>query len=119
MTADDQSSADAHARRRRRRRLLLWALAAWAVAAYLVVPVLWKTYFRHHSDFDAVARITTTADGHPGDPVNVALVGSEADVVRAMTAAGWIAGRCDHAAHQRADRRGQRPQPAGRRCAGE
>jgi len=89
MTSDDQSRADDHARRRRRRRLLLWALAAWAIAAYLVVPEIWKTYFRHHSDFDAVARITTTADGHPGDPVNVALVGSEADVVHAMTAAGW------------------------------
>jgi hypothetical protein len=37
----------------------------------------------------SVARITTTADGHPGDPVNVALIGSEAEVVRAMAAAGW------------------------------
>src|SRR4029077_12161485 len=27
--------------------------------------------------------------GHPGDPVNIGLVGSEEDVVRGMTAAGW------------------------------
>ena len=89
MTTNDGIEAEAHARRRRRWRLLLWMLAAWAVVAYLVVPRIWKDHFRHHSDFDAVARVTTTADGHPGDPVNVALVGSEADVVKAMTAAGW------------------------------
>ena len=31
-----------------------------------------------------------TGDGHPGDPVNIGLVGSEAELVRGMTAAGWF-----------------------------
>jgi hypothetical protein len=35
-----------------------------------------------------VARVTRTADSHPGDPINIALVGSDTDVVRAMTEAG-------------------------------
>jgi len=60
MTPQDPIEAEAHGRRRRRRRLLLVTLAAWAVAAYVVVPHLWKTYFSHHADFAAVARVTTT-----------------------------------------------------------
>jgi len=36
-------------------------------------------------------RHTTTAQGRPGDPVNVALVGSDEDLHRALAAAGWYA----------------------------
>ena len=67
--------------------LLLVALA-WAAAAYLVVPALWVRHFRRHPFFAQAARITLTGDGHPGDPINIGLVGSEEDVVRAMRAAG-------------------------------
>jgi hypothetical protein len=35
--------------------------------------------------------ITTTSDGHPGDPINIELVGSEEAVIRGMLAAGWYA----------------------------
>jgi hypothetical protein len=34
--------------------------------------------------------ITRTKSGIPGDPVNVALIGTEEDVVQAMNAAGWL-----------------------------
>jgi hypothetical protein len=77
-------------RRRRLVRVLLGIILLWAAVAYLVVPRLWKAYFRHHGDLNGVARITQTSDGHPGDPINLALVGTEAEVVRAMTAAGWF-----------------------------
>jgi LssY C-terminus len=33
--------------------------------------------------------ITRAPDGLPGDPLNVALIGSEADIQRAFAAAGW------------------------------
>jgi hypothetical protein len=62
-------------------------LLVWAAAAYLVVPVLTKRYFRDH--FNGGPRITKTADGHPGDPINLAIEGSEEELVRAMQAAGW------------------------------
>lgn len=62
-------------------------LLAWAVAAYLLIPGLTKLYFRNH--FDGGPRITHTADGHPGDPINIAVEGSEEELVRAMQAAGW------------------------------
>ena len=79
----------AEVRRRRRRRIILWSLAVWAVVAYLVVPRLWSNYFEHAKPLPDVARVTHTADGHPGDPVNIALEGSQEQVIRAMTAAGW------------------------------
>lgn len=69
---------------------LLALLAVWAVVSYLIVPMIWKEYFHDHSKLNAAPRITQTADGHPGDAVNIALVGTETEVVRAMTAAGWF-----------------------------
>lgn len=70
-------------------RSLLWLLAVWAVAAYLIVPWVWKNHFRRHPEASSEPRITQTGDGHPGDPLNIALLGAEVDVVKAMTAAGW------------------------------
>jgi hypothetical protein len=71
-------------------RWLLLVLAAWAVLAYLVAPWLWKEHFHHHPQFTDAPRITHTGDGHPGDPLNLALVGAEPDLIRAMKAAGWF-----------------------------
>jgi hypothetical protein len=73
----------------RRWRIVLWLLAGWAIAAYLLVPLFWRTYFRHHPSLAKVDRITHTADGHPGDPINIGLVGTDAQIIRAMVATGW------------------------------
>ena len=70
-------------------RVLLWIVLAWGAAAYLLVPWIWKVYFRHHRALPDAERVTHTADGHPGDPLNIGLVGSDAEIIRAMTAAGW------------------------------
>ena len=80
-------------RSRKRWRLLWIALALlliWALAAYLLAPSIWKLYFRHHPSLDNVDRITHTADGHPGDPVNIAIIGTEEELIRAMVAIGWF-----------------------------
>ena len=84
--AIDASNATRH----KRLRMLVWLLLVWGIAAYLIVPRLWEIYFHRHADYSSVARVSVTVDGHPGDPVNIALVGSAAEVVRAMTAAGWF-----------------------------
>ena len=80
--------------RRRRRMALSWVMvglvAVWAVAAYLLAPWAWKTYFRYHRALEDVQRLTHTADGHPGDPLNIGVVGTEAQIVSAMVAAGWF-----------------------------
>jgi LssY C-terminus len=70
-------------------RIVLWLLAAWAIAAYLLVPLIWRTYFRHYPSLDGVDRVTRTADGHPGDPINIGVVGTEEQLIRAMAAARW------------------------------
>jgi hypothetical protein len=61
----------------------------WAVVSYLVVPLIWKEYFHHRSHLTEAPRITQTADGHPGDALNIAIVGTEAELVGGMTAAAW------------------------------
>jgi hypothetical protein len=66
---------------------LIFILVIWAGAAYLLLPWLWKIYFRHH--FTETPEITRTHDGHPGDPINLAIEGEEEFLIRAMTAAGW------------------------------
>ncbi|HEY5705550.1 MAG TPA: LssY C-terminal domain-containing protein [Terrimicrobiaceae bacterium] len=97
MSQESESKAPAgnvaEARRRRWRlaawKLILWLLVAWAAAAYLLVPWLWKIYFRHHRALTGVDRVTHTGDGHPGDPVNISVAGTETQVIQAMIAAGW------------------------------
>lgn len=75
---------------RTRRRRVLAFLAVWAVAAYLLAPALWEAYFKRHQPLPGVDRITRTSDGHPGDPVNIAIEGTEEQLIRAMTSAGWF-----------------------------
>jgi hypothetical protein len=70
-------------------KTLLAITLVWAIAAYLIIPKLWVLHFRRHPFLVQPARLTETGDGHPGDPINIGLVGSEAELVRAMTAAGW------------------------------
>lgn len=86
---DSNAATPAAARRRRRRRIILWSLAIWAVVAYLVAPRAWEFYLARTASMPDVQRITHTSDGHPGDPINIALEGSEQDLARALLAAGW------------------------------
>src|ERR1700754_1730422 len=75
-----------------RRRWLLGLTALviiYLLLAYVVLPALW----RHHElepGLAALPMVTRTGSGIPGDALNVGLVGSEADVLRAMQAAGWF-----------------------------
>jgi hypothetical protein len=84
----DQTAAES--RQRRRRRWVVLGLAFWAVVAYLVAPEAWKYHFERSKPLPDVARVTHTADGHPGDPVNIALEGSEEQLIKAMLAANWF-----------------------------
>jgi hypothetical protein len=69
--------------------VLLGVLAIYLLAAYLLIPFAWKSYARHHPSFDDHPRITQTSDGHPGDPLNVSLIGTQAQIVAVMQAAKW------------------------------
>jgi len=75
------------------RRLLYFGgalLLVYLGVAYVVLPLLWRTDTRgHHFDLTEAPRIAHTANGIPGDPLNVALEGSEADIIHALTTAKW------------------------------
>src|SRR5262245_10874238 len=64
-------------------------LIVYLAIAYLALPLLWRTATHEDPELAGGPHITHTADGHAGDPINVALVGSEADVIHAMIKARW------------------------------
>lgn len=64
-------------------------LVFWLITAYVLAPWGWKQFAKHDPAFDDRPRITLTGDGHPGDPLNVALVGTETQLHEIMKAANW------------------------------
>jgi hypothetical protein len=74
------------------KKILIWTLgvlAAYWLIAYVVVPLAWHRYENRHPALAGAPTITTTGSGIPGDPVNLGLIGSEAEIHRAMLAAKW------------------------------
>ena len=69
-------------------KILAFSVAFWLIVAYVVVPFFWTHYDHHPAMMDA-PRTTLTAQGIPGDPLNVGLIGTREELVHAMTAAGW------------------------------
>jgi LssY C-terminus len=53
------------------------------------MPWVWTWYVRDHPALDAVPHITFTVDGLPGDPLNVALIGTETALKKILLAAKW------------------------------
>jgi hypothetical protein len=65
-------------------------VGSYLAIAYVVLPIFWVRYAHRHPAIDETPGITITGDDHPGDPINVALIGAEEDVKRIMHAAGWF-----------------------------
>jgi hypothetical protein len=61
----------------------------YLVAAYLAVPALWTRYARRHPALEDLPGITYTSSGIHGDAINVALIGTKADIIKAMLQAKW------------------------------
>ena len=75
----------------RRQWLLDFVVVAvvYFLLAYVVLPALWK-HHEHEPGLASLPMVTRTGTGIPGDPLNVGLVGSREDILRAMDAAGWF-----------------------------
>jgi LssY C-terminus len=75
----------------KRRWLVIFAGAAifYLSSAYIVLPLLW-THHEHEPGLASLPMVTHTITGIPGDALNVGLVGSKEDVLRAMHASGWF-----------------------------
>jgi hypothetical protein len=69
--------------------LLAGLVVLYGIVAYLVLPFLWREHERHHPALEGAPKVTVNAQGIPGDALNVALVGSRAELIQAMLAAGW------------------------------
>lgn len=68
--------------------MLVPVLLLYGALAYMLLPFLWRHY-EHQKKLDGLPMVTTTAQGIPGDPINVGFVGSEKDLLCAMHKAGW------------------------------
>ena len=64
-------------------------LLVYLVVAYLLLPLVLKRYARRHPSLENVPNVTHTGAGTVGDPLNVALVGTKAEVMTLMVAAHW------------------------------
>ncbi|OJW18985.1 MAG: hypothetical protein BGO49_18135 [Planctomycetales bacterium 71-10] len=73
---------------RRGVKILVGLVAFWLLVAYLVAPFFW-THYEHHPAMMDAPRVSLTAQGIPGDPLNVGLIGTKEELVRSMAAAGW------------------------------
>lgn len=64
------------------------ALVCYVGLAYLLLPYEWLRRERL-LDPSRIPFVTRTAQGIPGDPLNIGVVGSREELLRAMAAAGW------------------------------
>src|SRR6478672_9505340 len=90
MVEDSQvPPAKSFTRHRRVVRSLLVLAVLYLFAAYLVIPFVWEFYAHRHPSFDDNPRLTRTGDDHPGDPLNVSLIGTKEQIEAIMKAAKW------------------------------
>lgn len=67
------------------------ALLGYFALAYLLMPFLWRRVeHRPHPALTTLPETTSTKDRIPGDPLNLALIGTEEALTRSLLAAGWF-----------------------------
>jgi hypothetical protein len=71
--------------------VFLLAVAVYFIVAYVGLPTAWRFYERRHPALADLPGVTSTKDHHPGDPINLAMIGADADIKAVLESAGWIA----------------------------
>ncbi|MBM6582247.1 LssY C-terminal domain-containing protein [Microvirga sp. BT689] len=89
MTGSYRGTTRAASRIRKGLLIAAVGLGGYALLAYVVLPSVW-THYEHQRGLAGRPMVTHTKQGIPGGPLNVGLVGSHEDIVRAMHAAGWF-----------------------------
>jgi hypothetical protein len=65
-------------------------LATFLLVAYLLLPLVWFEVERDKPQRkDVTPKVTLNAEGIPGDPLNVGLIGEREKLIRGMLAIGW------------------------------
>ena len=90
MARDANKEAGVAGRSRLRRVVIAVGLVAlgYGAVSYLALPEVWSHY-EHRPSMASEPRVTRTADDIPGDPLNVALFGTEPEMIEAFTKAGF------------------------------
>jgi len=70
-------------------KVLVAVVVVWLLSAYVILPALWRHY-EHQPCCKNAPKTTRTAEGIPGDPLNVGMIGTEEEVVQAMIGLGWV-----------------------------
>jgi hypothetical protein len=86
---DDHARLHQHARLERVLLVLIAILLGYTSLAYIVMPAFW-THYEHQRGLANLPMVTRTAQGIPGDPINIGLIGNQREVLCAMNAAGWF-----------------------------
>jgi len=68
---------------------LLTVLSAYLLVSYGAMPVLWRMFEHRHPAFEQEVKHAFTKVGIPGDPINIAFIGSEEDLHKALISATW------------------------------
>lgn len=63
-------------------------VVTWIMAAYVVLPWMWRHY-EHQPGLESAPKFSVTSAGIPGDPLNCGFVGAEESLVKAMLGSGW------------------------------
>ncbi len=71
-----------------RDHLLISLIILWLLSAYIVLPRLHRLLSKLYVPQYFIGR-TRTADGLLGDPVNLAVIGKQRDLTKALKKAGW------------------------------
>lgn len=74
---------------RRFLRIAAGLLIVYLVVSYFLLPEGWRVYGHRHPALENAPTITHTKSGIPGDPLNLALIGTESQLQLGMLAAGW------------------------------
>ncbi len=61
----------------------------YALLSYGVLPAIWRYYESRHPALSLAPTRAFTSLGIPGDPINLAVIGSRDDLLQAAHSAGW------------------------------
>lgn len=65
-------------------------IVIYTLTAYAFVPSAWRFVERRHPGIAAMGTRAFTANGIPGDPLNIAFIGTEEELLTLMRKAGWF-----------------------------
>ena len=86
--SEPESKTGTSTRRHLKSRIVFIAVC-YLAAAYMLIPFVWSRYFAWHPALKNTPGVTATADGHPGDPINLALIGSDEEMDSILRDSGW------------------------------